>query len=328
MRSAKKIVLCFSVLYLSLTLSIAQQSVPYLAIITEINGNALLKKAGKDIFEKAYWGTQLFKGDQVKTSEGTTVKLLYVDNTIVSLGPNHTLSISGDESYAAGTVEEVRKISSGTMVNLASLTTNRDNTKDVGSLAFLRSNKGSASIVLTSPANTLIKTDRPDFSWQSAESFEAFTVNLYNSNGLVWSKEVTENEMNYPENEKGLQFGETYFWNVEGEELIDNEKSANQSFSLLSPEMTREVETQEKLIRSSFIDDPEGSSLHLLLGAYYIDQGLLLDAINEFQMISTIHADSPLPHEILGSLYSDVGNKDKAIEELQKALLLVKSSSE
>jgi len=38
-----------------------------------------------------------------------------------------------------------------------------------------------------------------------------------------------------------------------------------------------------------------------------------------------MNPDAPLPHEILGSLYSDVGNKDKAIEELQKALLLSKN---
>jgi len=38
-----------------------------------------------------------------------------------------------------------------------------------------------------------------------------------------------------------------------------------------------------------------------------------------------MNPDAPLPHEILGSLYSDVGNKDKAIEELQKALALAKN---
>ena len=53
-------------------------------------------------------------------------------------------------------------------------------------------------------------------------------------------------------------------------------------------------------------------------------QGLLQDAINEFQVISKINTDAALPHEILGSLYSEVGDKDKAIDELQKALTLTK----
>jgi len=65
-----------------------------------------------------------------------------------------------------------------------------------------------------------------------------------------------------------------------------------------------------------------------VLGAFYINQGLLQDAINEFQIIAEVNVDAPLPHEILGSLYSDVGNKDKAIEELQKALSLAKNKNE
>jgi tetratricopeptide (TPR) repeat protein len=49
---------------------------------------------------------------------------------------------------------------------------------------------------------------------------------------------------------------------------------------------------------------------------------LLQDAIEHFQAVAEINSDAPLPHEILGSLYSEIGEKDKAIEELQKALAL------
>ncbi len=61
-----------------------------------------------------------------------------------------------------------------------------------------------------------------------------------------------------------------------------------------------------------------------VLGAYYINKGLLQDAIAEFQTIAKLNTDSALPHELLGSLYSKVGDKDKAIDELQKALILAK----
>jgi len=81
----------------------------------------------------------------------------------------------------------------------------------------------------------------------------------------------------------------------------------------------------ETLIRKTFANDSDSSSLHSFLGAFYINQGLLQDAINEFVIISGMNPDAPLPHEILGSLYSDAGNKDKAIEELQKALALSKN---
>lgn len=79
---------------------------------------------------------------------------------------------------------------------------------------------------------------------------------------------------------------------------------------------------KESVIRNSFRENPESSSLHSVLGAYYIDMGLLQDAIEQFHAVAEINADAPLPHEILGLLYSEIGEKDKAIEELQKALAL------
>jgi tetratricopeptide (TPR) repeat protein len=204
------------------------------------------------------------------------------------------------------------------------LTSKRDNKKDVGALAGLRGAVIEEPIELTSPSNTLIRTDRPTFTWIPRKPFDKFIVNLYNSKGLVWSNKASESTLKFPETEKGLEPGETYFWNVEGEDLLDNKKSANYKFSVLSFEKSKEVMDQETLIRKTFNNDSDSSSLHSFLGAYYINQGLLQDAINEFVIISGMNPDAPLPHEILGSLYSDAGNKDKAIEELQKALALSK----
>ena len=307
--------------------SVAQQPSQCLAVITEINGEALLKKAGKSEYAKASWGAQLNEGDQIKTSAGSGVKLLFSNSTLIGLGPNSSISISGKDSPSTSESDNVTKISSAMMVNLSSLTSKRDDKKDVGALAGMRSVNSEQTIELANPNNTLIKTDKPSFSWLAKRPFESYIVNLYNSSGLVWSKKVSANVMIYPENEKGLEFGESYFWYVEGEELINTEKSANHKFSLLSQEMSKEVEEQEKLIRTTFRDEPESSSLHSVLGAYFIDKGLLMDAINEFQIISKINADAPLPHEILGSLYTEVDNKDKAIEELKKALSLSKNNN-
>jgi tetratricopeptide (TPR) repeat protein len=112
---------------------------------------------------------------------------------------------------------------------------------------------------------------------------------------------------------------------VEGEYLIDTDKSANHKFSVLSLDKSKEVERNEDAIRITFNNDPESSSLHSVLGAYYRNNGLLQDAIIEFQTISKLNIDAALPHELLGSLYTEVGDKDKAIDELQKALTLTKN---
>jgi len=85
MQFKRILILDIIVLLSGLSLSNAQQVTRCLAVITEINGSVLLKKVNKADFEKAYWGTQLIEGDQIKTSDKSGVKLLYSNNTLISL---------------------------------------------------------------------------------------------------------------------------------------------------------------------------------------------------------------------------------------------------
>jgi len=302
----------------------AQDRAQYMALITARTGNVTLKKAGKTEFVQTDWGTQLFKGDQVKTDGNAEVSLTFSDGTIIKLSPGRVFEVSGSNPTSPAVSGTVKKATTSMMASMSALNTKRENSKDVGALAGLRSMGIEEPIELISPFNTLIKTNRPTFTWFPKKQFDKFVVNLYNSKGLVWSNRISQNSLKFSEGEKGLEPGETYFWNVEGEDLLDNKKSTSYKFSVLSLQKSREVEDQEAMIRKTFDNDSDSSSLHSFLGAFYINQGLLQDAINEFEIISGMNPDAPLPHEILGSLYSDVGNKEKAIEELQKALALSK----
>lgn len=318
--------ICFLIVsnFLNISPAKAQEQPQYIAVITGINGNVLLKKAGKTEFAKTFWGTQLFKGDQIKAESNSDVSLTFSDGTIITLGQGGSITISGDNPVGPASGRNVKKVNSSMMVNMSALTSKRNENKDIGALAGLRSVAIEEPIELKTPFNTLIRTDRPTFAWIPKKPYNEFIVNLYNSKGLVWSKKVSGSQLKFPDSEKGLEPGETYFWNVEGEDLLDNKKSASYKFSVLSFEKSKQVIDQEALIRKTFDSISDSSSLHSFLGAFYINQGLLADAINEFEIISKMNPDAPLPHEILGSLYSDVGNKDKAIEELQKALALAK----
>jgi len=319
-----KIFVLSIVCILTTYMSAAQEPVQCIALITGMHGNVQVKKAGKPDFVKALWGTQLFQGDQVKTLTNADATLTYSNNTIFRLQPDNLITVAKAEPISEKT-GDVKKVSSAMMVNMSVLTTRKAEKKDVGALAGLRAIVTEEPIEPTSPYNTLIKTNRPTFTWIPRKTYDKYIVNLYSSKGLVWRKEVSGSSLNFPENEKSLDFGETYFWNVEGEDLLDNKKSSSFKFSVLSTDKSKEILDQEDLIRKTFYNDSDSSSLHSFLGAYYINQGLLQDAIKEFEIISGMNPDAPLPHEILGSLYSDAGNKDKAIEELQKALALAKN---
>lgn len=316
----------FCLLFALFICSFADSQQP-VAIITGIKGEVTVKKPGKNELTKAVWGTQLFQGDQIRTSSDSEAIISLSNNTIFRLGANSSISVTATEPSATESGGDVKKISASVVPNFSTLTSKRENKKETGALAGLRSAGNETLLEPVMPLNTAIMSDRPSFSWLTRKSFDKYVVNLYSSKGLVWSVKVSGTKMEYPENQKQLDPGETYFWNVEGEDLIDNKKSSNSKFTVLPVEKLSEVKSKISAIRDIFGKEPE-STLHSVLGSFYIEQGLIQDAISEFQIIAELNPDAPLPHEILGSLYSETGNKDMAIEELQKALSLTKSKDE
>ena len=141
---------------------------------------------------------------------------------------------------------------------------------------------------------------------------------------MVWEKRTEATHLDFPGDESGLKFGAAYFWNVEGEDLINSFRSLNQKFTVLPERKIDEIKMEKETLLGLFAEEPSSSSLHSLLGASYAAAGLLEDAIREFELVRDANPEATLPHEILGRLYSDVGKKDLAIEELQKALLIEK----
>lgn len=102
--------------------------------------------------------------------------------------------------------------------------------------------------------------------------------------------------------------------------MLESFKSINMEFTVLSRDERKMLDEQEKNIKELFKDQLNSCGFHSLLGACYMNAGLYEDAIDEFSVVSEIKPDAALPHEILGNLYTAIGNKDRAISELQKAL--------
>ncbi len=296
----------------------AQQSSSALAVISDVRGSVTLNKAGSDEPLKAVFGTQLAQGDQLETGKKASVTLLFTNGNLISLGPGSNITISGNQSGPS------RNIGAGMAGNFSDLAMRQDQRGEMGVLMDLRSDETAQQILPLSPCNTMISTNRPAICWESMKPADEFVVRLYNGEGLVWEKRTTATHLEFPEDESGLEFGASYFWNVEGEDLINSFRSLNQKFTVLNEEKIYEIKEEEKKLSGLFSDDPGNSSLHSLLGAYYAKVGLLEDAIRSFEQVRDANPDATLPHEILGGLYSDVGKKDLAIAELKKALMLEK----
>jgi len=294
-----------------------------IAVITDLKGDVEVIKANSDKI-KADWGLQLYNGDRIKTSRASSVSLIFSNGNLVNLGANSSIEISGGNESSEEQFERSGNVNQAMIGNFAALARNRGQDREVGVLAGLRSDGNVPPIELISPCNTSIMTDKPSFEWKSNIPVDEFEVKIFNKNGLVWSKKTTGNKIDYPEDAEKLKFGDTYFWRVEGEAMLESYKSMNYEFSLLSLEQIEELASQEESIRELLNDNVNSSSYHSLLGAYYFNMGLFEKAIKEFNIVSEKNPESAIIHEILGQIYTYTGNKDQAIHELKKALQIKK----
>lgn len=314
---------CFGIVLLILFLFpgqiLSQNSGSALAVISDVRGTVLVNIAGNDEGTKAVFGTQLFQGDQLETGKKANVTMLFSNGNLINLGPNSNITLSGNQSGNGS-----RNVGAGMAGNFSDLAMRQDNKGEMGVLMDLRSDETSQLILPLSPCNTMISTLKPKLQWKSMKPADEYVVRIYNGQGLVWEKRTTATILEFPEDKAALEYGASYFWNVEGKDLINSFRSLNQKFTILQESKIKEIRKEEQNLAEAFKDDPNNSSLHSLLGSYYAKTGLLEDAISEFEQVRDANPDATLPHEILGGLYSDVGKKDLAIAELQKALMLEK----
>jgi hypothetical protein len=294
------------------------QTPPYVALVTALDGRVMIKKTGRTDFEKGVWGAQLHRGDQIRTLENARVSLLFENSNLITLGSNSNLTIADNTPPSAQ--KSVRVASPALASDLSLLTFRESGNGEAGALAGLRAGGDNAEITAITPRQSKIRSLQPSFEWLARRPFESFTITVMTDSGVLWERRSPAGRLAYPADAQALERGHAYVWTVEGENLFEHAKSPGTAFSVLSPEETQSVAEQEEHWKQMIGSDETNTTLRLLLGAYYDRQGLLMDAITQFQQIAATNPDAPLPHEILGRLYEKVGLKDQAIRELQNAV--------
>ena len=238
------------------------------------------------------------------------------------MGANSSITISTGSQSKPKKSRSIKSMDSELVANLSILALRTTNDGEIGALAGLRAGNSDELIVLLTPRNTKIKNRRPSLKWNKSQTFDEYKVTVFNSDGPVWTKKIKKFEMKYPEDEEPLDYGGSYFWQVEGIGLFDSFKTRSVGFTVLSQKEVEQVELQEEKVNKLFNEDSNSSNSIFVLGSYYTKKGLVQNAIDHFEIIANMHPNAPLPHQILGKLYKTIGLKDKAISELQKAVEL------
>jgi len=294
---------------------------PYKAIITELNGSVQVKKSTQSVMKTAVWGMHLQTGDQIKTEYDAEVTILFASNNMITLGSNSSMTIT-DHSISGTKTTTVKTLDPDLSADLSILSYKDKDDGEIVMLAGLRSGVNE-KIELVSPRNTKLKTRQPSFRWRTTGQYEKFKISVFNENGRLWTKETPDQFLNYPEDEATLEYNRSYFWYVEGENLLDSDKTDNFSFSIIDEDKSKFLSEREKQLTSQF----EGSNFYFLIGNIYEKENLYEDALTVFRKISESHPTAPLPHRILGKIYQRIGLKDRAIEEMETAVELTQKQN-
>ncbi len=287
----------------------------YLALITDLSGGAMVARAGQSDFQPAVWGMQLFAGDRVKTETGGAVSILFSNNSLIVLGENSAMTVSGGPGTAHAASRTIEQDLYGTIAGLRS-----GETPSRGrALAGLRAGDAESPVQLLSPRNTKLMDARPTFRWKAEKEYDYYSVRLYDASGLVWTSEVEGTQLDYPKDEPSLIPGTAYFWDVEGHELLGSDVSAKTGFTLVTEEEAKWIADQEASFASVF---EGGTDFQFAVGTIYSREGLMDAAIASFEAIAERHPTAALPQEILANLYAEVGLMDRAEAAQQRAELL------
>jgi len=292
------------------------------ALITEIRGEVALAKAGSESFNKVDWGTPLFEGDRVRTAASSEAILLFSNSNMLTVSSGNTFTVSAGSVSSPSLSGPVRSVDGDLMAAASDLTLHRAGQGEIEVLGGLRSGGSASEIDLNYPRNSKISTANPHFTWTSEGDFDGFRVLVRSADGEIWSGETYEMELSYPDSAPALQPGTTYFWQVEGEDMLDVASSPLVSFEVISSEDMARVEAGTAQINSLFDGQNVTSGQLYMIGSMYVKNGLLADAVETFKQISMENPSSPMAYEILGKLYYEIGLKDEAVRSLQTAIAL------
>jgi hypothetical protein len=297
----------------------AQESPSHQALIVDLTGTVTVQRAEKMKPEKAVWGMQLQGGDQIGTGASSSVSILFVNNTLITLGASSTITIDRKLPAKRGAERSSLDVSSAISSDKPLGSFRESGEGEVALLAGLRSS-ATDDIMLVYPRKSKIPKSRPRFEWNATEPFDRYVVSVYNESGIVWSQTTRDQSVLFPPDEPPLAKGQSYFWNVKGERMFEESRSVDMEFAVDDANNVDRVRQTAEDIRALFENDTTSYSYKFIAGSFWEQEGYLHEARAYFEDLEGAYSDAPRIHQILGNLYAKMGLKDLAISEFQKAL--------
>jgi len=316
-RPAVAILFLLLIAFGTTSLNARAQTGDRVAVMTEMTGEVTLARSGSSAFSGGNaFGTPLYARDRIKTGVNSSASLLYSNGDLLTIGANREVTITSDTSGDANDL--VTNVDSDVSASAASLALHRSGNGEIAAMSGLRSGGDDTSIELIAPLNSAVRSFYPTFEWSSEMTFSTYRVRVFSASGVVWEGETDQTSLDYPSSAPKLDASIEYLWQVTGEDMLDEEKSAVAKIRVLSSARVGEIEQAETDL-SSLNGTQSTGNYRLLLGSLYAEAGLLDEAVDQFKSLATQYPDSQLPFELLATVYTEMGRTDLAMNALKMA---------
>jgi hypothetical protein len=283
------------------------------AMIVAVQGEVKIERAagGK---ESARVMTRLFPGDKLIAAGKGSATLVFFAGRRERLLPSRRAVVGKDRCSPAAAVKSEK--------SLAELAAR--SVQGVGGLAG-----GGAGTSLRDPGlpercpevtpmfGSVVADRKPTLTWKAVPGAVSYRVRLLSSSKApLWTRDCATPRLPFPDKEKSLQKGGTFYWEVTAV-LKDGKKSvAHSKFLTLSDDDAEDLQAVASLKQS------KDSADRFVLAAVYQKLKMYDEALKVYQALARRFEDEPLLRVALADYYQRGGRTRAAARELAEATRL------
>jgi len=258
-----------------------------LAFVTEVEGAAVVDRAD-GTSDAAAVGSQLFDGDEIRTTKGKTV-LIYLSGRSVEVKPGAPHKVQEGTDKPSVLVERL-------MNTLDEMVASQKELDRPLVQAMARSLPGLTGAL---PANTRISRNDFDFTWDALEEAEEYLFTLKSEDGQVLARRTVKGTR-LSGRSLNLLAGARYCWNVEEADAFLPTRSDTACVHIAVKEEVNELSESLGEIEKNY----RGATRSLLKATTYYREGYYYEAERALLELEGRGELSPTMEKMLTLLYA------------------------
>jgi hypothetical protein len=247
-------------------------------LLSLVSGEVRIVRAGESAPVEARTADLLGAGDRVLTGANSEATFLFCpESRAAKMTAGSEVQFDAESlRVTKGSLTAERKVPTCRLP--ASLVLAAASNMRTGNLRL----RGSG-MVLRSPANTMVPTLTPRFRWDPVENAAGYEIKLEDrEERILWRAEISETEIQYPDDAADLTWGQRYRWRVTAQHDGDILDEAGSTFQVMPGDQAESVRTAVADLERQRAANPGDNGPLFLLAFLYEDNGMLDEAVRTY----------------------------------------------